>query len=570
MIILLLFAVLAGLVTVLSPCILPILPLLLAAGAGQGHTRSLGIIVGVMASFSFFTLTLTALVRATGLSADLLRYAAIMLIIFFALTMIFPMLGDYFAAKTAGIGQLGTWLQNVSNAVSSEFARGVILGCALGLLWTPCAGPILAAIITLVATSSVTLVAALVTLAYSFGAAVPMFLIVYGGSKITNSTYVLAGYSEIIRKIFGLLMLVSAFAILFHVDVWLQQVTLKYFPMINVENNELVRAELSKLRVDSNKNFSFDSDTGPAAPALVGLSSWINSPALTIEQLRGKVVLIDFWTYSCINCVRTLPYLKKWYDAYKDNGLVIVGVHTPEFEFEKNKENVQAAVKRFGIMYPVALDNDYKTWQNYNNHYWPAHYLIDQNGIVKKHHFGEGAYQEIENALRALLGLAPVTGAEQIEPTSMMPLTPETYLGFERGHSYSPEIVLMQNQAAEYDYHKSLGADYVGLKGSWIAGPQSLQAAQDGALLDLNFSARHLYLVMRAPAPALVDVLLDGKPVPAQYWTADMNDKGQLMVNEARMYHLLDLKNDYGRHLLTLQFPKGVSPYVFTFGAGEK
>ncbi|MFI5333331.1 MAG: cytochrome c biogenesis protein DipZ [Candidatus Babeliales bacterium] len=562
MILLLLFAGLAGLVTVLSPCILPVLPLLLSASVGQGRYRSLGVITGLVLSFSFFTLTLTALIQATGISPDFLRYCAIGLITFFGLTMLFPWLGDRFAAMTSGFAHLGSVVQEQSTHAGTGFVSGCILGIALGLLWTPCAGPILASITTLVATRAVTWNAVLVTLAYSIGAALPMFAITYGGNKIINSTQRLAGYTEIIRKIFGVLMIVSALALAFHVDVVLQQIAANYFPMINIEDTAVVKKALEELPgVSSN---SASTESGAPAPDLIGLHEWINSTPLTLEQLRGKVVLIDFWTYSCINCVRTLPHVKHWYDSYKDKGFVVIGVHTPEFAFEKSVGNVQGAIKRFGITYPVALDNEYATWQNYSNHYWPAHYLIDQHGVIQEKHFGEGAYLDTENAIRKLLALTPLS--EKKERVHAREQTPETYLGYERGHSYGAEQIIKKDSVAAYNYTHHVKDDQVALKGMWIVRADHIESHGADTTVELNFIGSHVYLVMQSATPQQVNVLLDGKTLDKRYYTPDMNKQGEVMVHEARMYEVLDFKGDYGRHLLTLHVPAGVWFYVFTFG----
>lgn len=563
MLILLLFSFLAGVVTVLSPCILPILPVLLAAGADTGHRRPLGIIIGLIASFTFFTLTLTALVQATGISPDMLRSIAIGLIILFGLTMLFPSLGNRLSTLTTGFTSLGSTLQTTG----SGFLSGLLMGIALGLLWTPCAGPILATITTLVATQAITLSTVIITLAYGIGAALPMFLIAYGSNKIISSTVSLTRYSETIRKACGALMILGALAIALHADVWLQQVTLNYFPMVTIDNNTLVHKELGLM--NSEKNFY-------KAPAFVGITAWLNSPTLTIEQLRGKVVLIDFWTYSCINCVRTLPYLKEWYEKYHDKGLIIIGVHTPEFEFEKNEKNVQDAINRFGISYPVALDNNYGTWKNYSNHYWPAHYLIDQDGFVRHTHFGEGAYTATENEIRKLLGLAPLSdkagkekGVEEKMP-AIIRVTPETYLGYQRGHSYISENVVQPDTSATYAYTHTLGINQIGLNGTWLIGPQSIQAQSDGSRLDSNFTANRVYLVMSSEQPTLVTVLLDNAPVPPRYYTKDFNPDGSITVDASRMYDMLDLKGDDGNHVLSIIFTTGVSAYAFTFGEGKE
>lgn len=567
MILLLFFAFLAGLITVLSPCVLPILPILLAAGASQTKQRPWGIILGVMLSFTFFTLTLAALIRATGISADILRYVAIALITYFAFIMIFPRFGIWFEQLISRFAKVGSRIQETSMSAGSGFWSGFILGIALGIIWTPCAGPILATVTTLVALNAITVSTVLITLAYSFGSALPMFAIMYGSSKITTKITSIGVYSGVIRKLFGVLMLLAAAAIAFHFDVVLQQVSAQLFPMITIENSPIVRKELEQLRKASNMNF-FDIMPGTNAPDFAGITAWINTQPLTMEQLRGKVVLIDFWTYSCINCVRTFPYLKKWYADYYDKGFVIVGVHTPEFEFEKSVTNVQDAARRFNLIYPIALDNEYKTWQNFNNRYWPAHYLIDQKGIVRYIHFGEGEYVNTENQIRSLLGLPPITQAETIELAKAQ--TPEIYLGYSRATHYQPEQQLKFNTEAQYAYTGPLANDQVALQGKWLITSEFIQSKDNSAVLDLNFVANRVYLVMTAPAKSTVHVLLDDKPLSKKYYTPHMNDADELMVSEPGMYEVMDLKGDNGRHKLTLQIPDGVSLYAFTFGSGEK
>lgn len=574
MIILLFFAFLAGIVTVLSPCILPVLPALLAAGAGKGHLRPIGIIVGLIISFTFFTLTLTALVHLTGISPNILRYIAIALIAGFGLMMLLPKLSEKFAEVTSKVADLGQTVQGKSSLLGTGFWSGVVLGAALGLVWTPCAGPILAAITTLVATSAVSWNAFLITLVYSLGAAIPMFLIIYGGNIAINSSKSLSNYTEIIRKCFGALMILAALAIAFNFDVMFEQLALQYIPLINIEDNPLVRTELQRLR-GSNSAFGATLRNNPpgsenelpkiaVAPDFEGITEWINSPPLSMQTLRGKVILVDFWTYSCINCIRTLPYIKDWYSKYKDLGFVVVGVHTPEFEFEKNPTNVKEAVKRFGILYPVAMDNNYGTWENYSNQYWPADYLVDQNGFLREYHFGEGDYMKTENSIRHLLGLSPLTAKEPV--ATHHPLTPETYLGTLRGHSYIDQNVIKPDQTASYNYQGALRLNEVGLKGEWEARSEKITARGEKSTLDLKFIAGKVFLVMDGDKLAKVTVLLDGKPLPKQYYTDDMGPQGEIKVHEPRKYDVIDLKGDYSLHTLTLEVPKGVSLYAFTFG----
>lgn len=556
MLILLLFAFLAGIVTILSPCILPILPAILSAGTVKGKWRPLGIISGLILSFTFFTLALTAIVHATGLSPNVLRYVAILLIFFFGLIMIFPSLSNWFAVKTSSIASAGQSIQ--STAPGGGFGGGFLFGIALGLIWTPCAGPILAAITTLVATQSVGLTTVLITLSYSIGAAIPLFLIAYGGSQVIQSSKFLSSHSEGIRQTFGVLMILTAIAIGLHWDMLIQQKLAPYFPPILIEDNALVKQELEQLGQDQNKvsmpAFSFlASDKlanyGPS-PELTGIVNWINSPPLSIMQLKGKVVLVDFWTYSCINCVRTLPYIEKWYADYNKEGLVVIGVHTPEFEFEKDPQNVAEAAMRLGVKYPIAQDNDYKTWNAFRNHYWPAHYLIDREGNLRMVHYGEGGYMATENGIRELLGLPAL---KEKEPTkAARSITPETYLGLERGNSYASGINLVPQATATYDYTGSLANDKVGLKGAWKAENERIVSGSDESTLDLNFEASQVYLVLSGSSKVPMEVALDGKPTQ------------QIVVYGDRMYTIVSTR--YGRHQLSLKVPKGVSAYAFTFG----
>lgn len=543
MLVLFVFAFLAGVFTILSPCILPILPAILSASTVQGKWRPLGIIVGLIVSFTFFTLFLTAIVQATGLSANALRYAAIILISIFGVIMIFPQLSNWFAKIFSPLANVGQTIQSKSGS-SGGFSGGFLFGIALGLLWTPCAGPILAAITTLVATQSINLTTVLITLTYSLGAGIPMFLIAYGGGKIIQSSKFLSQHSEGIRQFFGVLMIATAIMIAFHWDMVLQQQIARLFPPILIEDNRLVKEELEKLH-EGNADLTQDK-----APEITGIINWINSPPLSLMQLRGKVVLIDFWTYSCINCLRTLPYIEKWFDDYSDKGLVVIGVHTPEFEFEKDPQNVSEAVARLGVKYPVAQDNDYKTWIAYHNHYWPAHYLINPEGNIQMVHFGEGGYVETENAIRELIGL-PALKMEEPK-ISGRPISPETYLGTARGKSYTPEITIQPDQTVQYNYTKPLTEDQVGLKGKWKVEAEHIISEGDDSTLDFNFLAQKVYLVLSGKSKKPIQVYLDGKLF------------GEFPMDGDRKYDIASAP--YGRHQLSIKIPEGVQAYAFTFG----
>ena len=558
MITLLIFAFIAGFITIFSPCILSIAPILLTANTEHNYQKPLGIITGLIISFSFFTLSMNTIVQITGISPDIFRYIAIVIIIFFGLTMIIPTLGNIFTTLTSSIVRIGSRLEQQSTYVKTEFLSGLILGSALGLIWTPCAGPILATISTLAATNGITFPTILITIFYSMGAAIPMLAFCFGGNKIISSTTAIAPYMHIIQKIFGVIIIISALAIAFHADTFIQEKVAHLFPTITIEKNTMLQKELDMLNPTP---LSLDKKN---APALAGITDWINSQPLTLAQLHGKVVLIDFWTYTCINCIRTLPHVVEWYNTYKKHGFEIIGVHTPEFAFEKNKNHVENAVKKFNITYPVALDNNYKTWQAYDNHYWPAHYLIDQNGRIVKTHFGEGNYVEMENAICALLNLPACKKTEKLP--SHRPLTPETYLGFERANTYHSSLQIQKNKPANYQRAETLDSDQVSLSGTWTIAQDHAYSNSDDNTLEINFVANHVYLVMQSDTPQLISILLDGKPIPQKYYSRDMAAEGKILVSEPRMYELIDLKNDYGRHTLTLQCNKGITAYVFTFG----
>lgn len=511
------FAFLAGIFTALSPCILPVLPAILASGVSEGRLRPLGTILGLICSFTIFTLSLTWLVQETGISPAILRYIAIALIFFFGLVMIFPKLSNWFASITAPLAGYG---QSIGKGTG--FWGGFLFGIALGLVWTPCAGPILAAITTLVATHALNATAILMTLAYSIGAALPLFLFAYGSSKLIQKSRTLSRYTEVIRQFFGALMILFSALLFFNWDMLLNQKLATLFPQFLIERSLPMGRENNKV--------------GQPAPDFTGIVSWVNTPPLTLSQLKGKVVLVDFWTYSCINCLRTLPYLKEWSDKYKD--LVIVGVHTPEFEFEKERSNVKKATENLNIRYPVALDNNYATWNAYQNHYWPAHYLIDETGKIQSVHFGEGGYVETENEIRKLLGMSALNKEEPKQ--SMMPLTPETYLGSARSRNVINPL------------EGILGIDQVGLKGPWKIEEEYIESMSDTSTLSLNFLAEHVYLVLSGSSSKAIQVEIDGKP------------SDSIKVDGDRKYDIVTVP--YKRHTLTLTIPKGIRAYAFTFG----
>jgi cytochrome c biogenesis protein CcdA/thiol-disulfide isomerase/thioredoxin len=418
MVILLTFSFLAGIVTILSPCILPILPVILATSVTEpkNRTRPYGIIVGFVASFTFFTLFLSTIVKILGVPSNSLRAISVFVIAGFGLSLLIPQMQIIIERAFTS---LSNSIPTTSN--KSGFIGGFLIGLSLGLLWTPCVGPILASVISLAITGTVTTDTFLITLAYSLGTAIPMLLIILGGQALLMKVPWLLHNSGKVQRAFGLLMISTALLIYTGADRSFQTYIVNTFPQYGVgltklEDNKVVKSELE----DMAKPEVQLARKGTLAPEIIAGGEWFNVPdskqgrgLLTLKELRGKVVLIDFWTYSCINCLRTIPYLKEWDHKYRDKGLVIIGIHSPEFEFEKNPENVQKAIHDLGLTYPVMQDNNFATWKAYKNRYWPAKYFIDHEGNIRGSHFGEGDYDQSEAMIQQLLKEAGVEVTEE-------------------------------------------------------------------------------------------------------------------------------------------------------------
>lgn len=417
MIILILFAFLSGIVTIFAPCIWPILPIVLSAGATGGERKPLGIVMGLAVSFMLATLTLAFVVQVIPFDPEVLRLFAVFVIALLGLTLIIPALGARLEGVVSWFASLGGRFTKNSG---TGFWSGFITGFALGLVWSPCAGPILATIATLAATQAVSFQVVLITLAFVLGVSLPLFVLAVLGQKVLSKMRILAPYTKRIQQSFGLIMILAAGAIYTGYDKTLQTRLLDTFPsyerfLNGLEKNDAVKQELDELKSHNLENVPVEIEKLEAslnvdlsqygqAPEFVGMTQWLNTDsALTMKELRGQVVMVHFFTYTCINCIRTLPYVTSWYEKYKDQGFIVVGVHTPEFAYEKKTENVVDALKKYHIGYPVVQDNDYALWQAYQNQYWPALYLIDAKGYIRYTHFGEGKYQETEMALQELL-----------------------------------------------------------------------------------------------------------------------------------------------------------------------
>jgi len=442
---LILFAFLAGVVTILSPCVLPVLPILLSTSSGGGRLRPVGIVLGLAVTFTAVTLAVTAAAQALALPASWLRIFAIVALGFFGLTLLLPPLGLWTERLLSPLSRLADSHRDHDR---NGLLGGMAIGAGLGFIWAPCVGPIMAAVLSLTALSGITLAAVAITLAYSLGTGLPMLALAYGGRRLASGARKVRTGSLVVRQIFGALTVLTCVALFLGADAQLQNFVLSDLPsgwstaLTSIEQTGDVQAKLNELHTQAanqaptnekeisavaapttepmskptaNPTSTLQSapqptqqpqialqDLGPA-PELTGITQWFNSEPVTLQQLRGKVVIVNFWTFDCINCQHTMPYVKALYSKYHSQGLEIVGVHTPELSFEYVPDNVKAAIKDQGISWPVAFDPNYKTWGAYNNIYWPAFYFLDVNGHIRYTHFGEGNYDTNEKVVQQLL-----------------------------------------------------------------------------------------------------------------------------------------------------------------------
>jgi cytochrome c biogenesis protein CcdA/thiol-disulfide isomerase/thioredoxin len=462
-IILLIFAFLAGVLTILSPCILPVVPLVLGTASGGGRARPLGIVAGLAISFTLFSVVLASTLVALGVTTSTLRWVAVLALAGFGLALLIPALGGRLEAGLAPLARLGARATGGANR-RGDFAGGLALGAGLGLIWAPCAGPIMGAVLALAATGGASPVTAAVALAYAAGAGVPLLLIAYG-SRVLVARVCGAARRNGVQRACGGLMLLACLAILLNLDLRAQDAVASVLPadwsnrLYSVEQQPAVAQELRALQAQApaipaatvapaapapaqpamrKESQAMAEQAQPAAgtaiptataqsvaalpapveadlpaavtlqnlgraPEPVGITEWIKSAPLTLAQLRGQVVLVHFWTFACINCIHVQPHVKAWYDRYHDAGFTVLGIHTPELSFEREIANVRDAVKKDDVYFPVAFDPKYATWSAYNNGYWPAFYYVDKQGQIRYTHIGEGDYAGQEQAIRQLL-----------------------------------------------------------------------------------------------------------------------------------------------------------------------
>jgi len=562
------FALLAGAATALSPCVLPVLPVALAAGSTGGRRRPLGVAVGIAATFALAAVLLTRALDTLGLPGDFARGVAIAVLVGFGVALVVPRLGAALEGRLSGIGRRGA-----AAGRGDGFGSGLVLGASLGLVYAPCAGPILAAVVALDAAVSAERLA--LGFAYGAGAATALLAVMTLGRSLTRR---IVPHTGRLQQGFGVLMVLVAVGLTGGADRDFQAAIADDLPAVLVnpsgelEETAAVQRSLARLRggdagVRAVQSGSRLQDVG-RAPEFRDIASWLNTPAgqePSLRALRGRVVLVDFWTYTCINCLRTLSHLRAWDDRYRAAGLTIVGVHTPEFAFERRESNVRDAVAASRLRYPVALDNDYGTWNAWGNTYWPAKYLIDARGHVRYSHFGEGDYEQTERAIRALLagaGRQPDAGdavAVTAEQAEHGVTTPETYLGWVRARGFAelPVPGTRRYGTGVPDPEQ----DRFALRGRWRVDRQRAVAGR-GARIDAHVGARRVFLVMGPPGR--VRVLLDGRPIPDRLAGADVHD-GVVRVGAGRLYRLVDFGR-VERRVVTLEFERGVAAFAFTFG----
>jgi cytochrome c biogenesis protein CcdA/thiol-disulfide isomerase/thioredoxin len=561
---LILIGFVAGLIAGISPCVLPVLPVVFVAGATTDSPstlrRALSIVLGLVVSFTVLVLAGAEIVSLFHLPAEFLRDLGLVMLVLVGVGLLFPRLGELVERPFARMV-----------ARQPALSRGgFVIGLALGLVFVPCAGPVLSTIIVLGAKENVNFTTLFVTLTFSLGAAVPLLFVALAGGALVERARSLRQKGPMLRRIGGVVLIVMAIAIFANLFNSLQTDVPGYTNALQqrVEGSPTVRHDLQSLLGSVSTDGSLGSCTPSdpdlqscgVAPNFTDVTAWLNTPGdgpLTMKGLRGKVVLVDFWTYSCINCERTLPHVEAWYNRYKADGLVVVGVHTPEFGFEHVVSNVRTESKSLGVDYPVAVDDNYGTWNAYSNEYWPADYLIDANGVVRHVEFGEGDYGLTENLIRKLLvdahpglTLPPRTNLPNLTPTQ--PTNQETYVGYEREQYLQSSSAPAHDAAATYEFPTSLGLGAFALRGLWTDHAQEATAGKDAGL-ELSYEAQDIYLVIGGQGTVTV---------------ADGDGSAPTTIDVSgvpRLYTLFHSKTTSAGTLVLTVSP-GVQAFDFTFG----
>jgi cytochrome c biogenesis protein CcdA/thiol-disulfide isomerase/thioredoxin len=572
-----LLAFVGGVLTILSPCILPVLPFVFARADQPFRRSGLPLLTGMALTFSVVAVAAAFgghwVVRLNQGG----RYLAMFVFLVLGVSLLFPSFAE---ALTRPLVRAGGRLQG-GPSTESSIAKSFVLGISTGLLWAPCAGPILGLILTGAAIQGPSARSSFLLLSFALGAAVSLAVALFAGNKVFSTLKRSLSFEIWIRRGLGVAVILGVAAIALGWDTNL----LTKFSFVNTSRAEahLINALGPKkpavLPVNAAESRPILTDEGPM-PDLTGAVAWLNSAPLTRDSLRGKVVLIDFWTYSCINCLRALPYVEGWAAKYKDAGLVVIGVHTPEFAFEKERANVEKAVRDLKISYPVAIDSDYKIWQAFNNEYWPAHYFIDGKGRIRYHHFGEGQYDESERVIQQLLkengatslaeGVLSVSGdGAEAAPDKGNSRSPETYIGYHRAEHFASAEPIAQDSRKVYTLRPRLSLNQWGLAGTWKVSAESAVLQTTPGKIVFRFHARDLHLVLGPTMdgkPVRFIVKLDGT-APGEDHGSDTDASGAGTVQDHRLYQLIRQKGPVDDRTFEIEFlDPGVQAFAFTFG----
>jgi cytochrome c biogenesis protein CcdA/thiol-disulfide isomerase/thioredoxin len=558
---------LGGLITGISPCIVPVLPVVFFSGLDNARVSTRGgsssaarpylVIAGLVCSFSVVTLAGSALLSTLHLPQDAIRWAALVTLTLIGLGLIFPPLQHLIERPFARIPQRQIGLNGLSTS-------GFGLGLTLGALYVPCAGPVLAAIVVAGGTASIGLATLVLTATFAVGTALPLLVFALAGRRVAERVTAFRRRQREIQIAGGITMIVLAVALVFNLPAMLQRAVPDYtttmqkgFGANEIRHKLNLGSTINGHLADCTDGAAQLQQCGPA-PAVSGIAKWLSTPGgapIDLASLRNKVVLIDFWAYSCINCQRAIPHVVDWYNRYRDDGFIVIGVHTPEYAFERVPDNVASGAAALHITYPIALDNDYTTWNNYQNLYWPAEYLIDANGTVRHSKFGEGDYDGTEKLIRQLLVAAnpdvrlpaPVNS---IDTTPQTRLTPETYLGVGKTGNYGGDGEYKAGTAT-FGYPAALGDDEFALRGRWTLDDQGATADSDDATIRLNYTAKNVYAVVGGSGT--ITVTRDGKTTATS-------------ISGAPTLHQIVADETAHRDQLDMQVGKGLQVFSFTFG----
>ncbi|MDE2421582.1 MAG: cytochrome c biogenesis protein DipZ [Gammaproteobacteria bacterium] len=594
-----LLAYLGGALTILSPCILPVLPFVFARSGQPFIKSSLPMLFGMALMFAVVA-TLAAIGGGWAVQANQYgRFVAILLLGVFGLTLIFPALSERLSRPFVALGNRVLKSADRPNTKSGDtpaspyatIIPSFLLGIATGLLWAPCAGPILGLVLTGAALDGANSHTTLLLFAYALGAASSLAAALLIGGKVFTAMKNSLGIGEWIRRGLGVAVLIGVAAIALGLDTGLLT-KLSLTRTAKIEQSLLDQAQVQMPQRNTVNNSASTTLVNAAMsthssglpiegtmPPLDGAVQWLNSKPLTAADLRGKVILVDFWTYSCINCLRSLPYVNAWAQKYKDQGLVVIGVHAPEFAFEKDIANVTKAVHDLKITYPVAIDNNYVIWRAFNNEYWPAHYFIDAQGRIRGHHFGEGNYDESEKIIQQLLAEAGDKNVPQHLVTDSATgvgmaadmdnvQSSETYIGYSRAENFASEGGQVQDQSHAYSIPKSLKTNEWALGGNWKIEPERAVQISYKGHLSYRFHARDLHLVMGSSdgKPIHFRVTLNGAALGANHGL-DTDANGMGVVTGQRLYQLIRQTQAVKDQIFDIEFLEpNVEIFSFTFG----